>query len=305
MALRVFPQLIYGEDHAYGQSFTGTGTEDSVSNLSRQDLLSFTSSWVKPNNSTLVVVGDTSINVLLPILESSFRDWQPGDVPVKNIGDVTHRSSPSVYIIDRPDSLQSVIFAGHVAPAIDDSTEIAIGAMNAIIGGSFTSRINMNLREDKGWSYGARTILGRANRQRPFYVRAPVQTDRTAESMQEVVNELRGFIDDSPATRDEVQKTQDNLSLRLAGRWETNASVGNSISEIVRFGYDDDYYNSYAERVNALNVEDVAEAARQIVRPENAVWVIVGDRSKIEADIRALNIGEVHLLDVDGNIIDD
>lgn len=305
MAQRVFPKLIYGEDHAYGQGFTGSGTIDSVNSLSRDDLSGFVETWFKPNNATLIVVGDVTMSQLEPLIERYFDDWQAGDVPTKNISDVTHRSSPSVYLIDRPDSLQSVIYMGHVAPAVEEASEIAIGSMNNILGGTFTSRVNMNLREDKGWSYGSRTVISAANGQRPFYVQAPVQTDRTADSMREILTELNGFINDSPATRDEVDKTRTNQSLRLAGRWETNNSVAASIGEIVRYGYDDDYFDDYAARVRALNVEDVAAAARDIVRPENAVWVVVGDRSKVEESIRELGLGEFQLLDAEGNIVDE
>ncbi|MEQ8955916.1 MAG: pitrilysin family protein, partial [Gammaproteobacteria bacterium] len=159
MAQRVFPKLIYGEDHAYGQGLTGTGTEESVRNMERADLVAFVDSWFKPNNATLVVVGDTTLATLVPLLERQFAGWAAGDVPVKNVSDVAHQPEPRVYIIDRPDSLQSVIYAGHVAPAIAEQSEISVGVMNAILGRDFTSRINMNLREDKGWSYGSRTLI--------------------------------------------------------------------------------------------------------------------------------------------------
>ena len=304
MAQRVFPKLIYGADHAYGQGLTGSGTLDSVRNLQRNDLVDFVRAWFKPNNATLIVVGDTDLDTLIPLLEEQFADWQPGDVPMKNVSDVAHQQESKIFLIDRPDSLQSVIYAGHIAPAVEDETEIAIGTMNNILGGSFTSRINMNLREDKGWSYGSRTIMIPTNNQRPFFVQAPVQTDRTADSMQEVINELRGFIGEAPPTRDEVQKAQDSQSLRLAGRWETNNAVSGSLREIVRFGYEDDYFDRYAERVRSLNIEDVAEAARGVVRPENLVWLVVGDRNQVEADIEALGIADIEILDADGNPTD-
>lgn len=304
MAQRVFPKLIYGADHAYGQGLTGSGTLESVGSLERSDLTDFVQAWFKPNNATLIVVGNTDLDTLVPMLEEQFADWSAGDIPVKNVSDVAHQQESKIYLIDRPDSLQSVIYAGHIAPAVEDETEIAIGTMNNILGGAFTSRINMNLREDKGWSYGSRTIMIPTNSQRPFFVQAPVQTDRTADSMQEVINELRGFIDDSPPTREEVQKAQDSQSLRLAGRWETNNSVSGSLREIVRFGYEDDYFDRYADRVRSLNIEDVAEAARGVVRPENMVWLVVGDRSRVEAEIEELGIADIEILDADGSPIE-
>ena len=250
-------------------------------------------------------MGDTTLSTLVPLLERQFNAWRPGEIPAKNIPDVAQQPAARVYLIDRPDSLQSVIYAGHVAPAVDDATEISIGTMNTILGGSFTSRINMNLREDKGWSYGSRTTISATNGQRPFYVQAPVQTDKTAESMQEVINELRGFVADSPPTRDEVTKAQSALSLRLAGRWETNNAVSASVREIVRYGYDDNYFNDYAERVSALNVEQVAASAREVVKPDSLVWLVVGDRAEIEDSIRELGIAELQILDSDGNPVEE
>ena len=191
-----------------------------------------------------------------------------------------------------------------VATNTPNPNEIAISAMNSVLGGTFTSRVNMNLREDKGWSYGAQTLMFDANGQRPFVIYAPVQTDRTMESMQEITNELEGIVDDNPPTRDEVVKVQSTMSSVLAGRWETNNAIQNSISQIVRFGYEDDYFDNYAQRVRSLNIEQVASAAREVVRPENLVWVVVGDREKIEPGIRELNLGEIHIMDTDGNVLD-
>ena len=124
MAQRVFPKLIYGADHAYGQGLTGSGTLDSVRNLQRNDLVDFVRTWFKPNNATLIVVGDTDLDALIPLLEEQFADWQPGDVPMKNVSDVAHQQESKIFLIDRPDSLQSVIYAGHIAPAVEDETEI-------------------------------------------------------------------------------------------------------------------------------------------------------------------------------------
>ena len=172
MALRVFPLILYGDDHAYGIPLTGSGTEAAVAGLTRQDLSSFHSTWGRPNNATLVVVGDISMAELTPKLERVFASWEPADVPTKSIGTVPARTGSDVYLIDRPGSQQSVIFAGHLAPPRSNPNEMAIEAVNTVLGGSFSSRINMNLREDKHWSYGARTQVIDARGQRPFIVNA-------------------------------------------------------------------------------------------------------------------------------------
>ncbi len=303
MGLRVFPRLIYGSDHAYGLPFTGTGTEESVTSITRADLRSFHRTWFKPDNATLVVVGDTTLEEIAPRLEALFAGWQPGAVPAKNLPTVEHRPSPSVYLVDRPGSSQSIIFAGHVAPPKGNSDEIAIEAMNEVLGASFTARINMNLREDKHWSYGARSVLVDARGQRPFLVFAPVQTDKTRESMAEIQKEITGVRGAKPPTADELARAQDSRTLSLPGRWETSRAVIGSIAEMVQFGLAEDHWTTYSGKVRALDLAQVSAAAKEVVHPDKTVWVVVGDREKIEAGIRELGFGEVQLIDADGNLV--
>jgi zinc protease len=156
-------------------------------------LIKFHQAWLKPNNSTLIIVGATTMAEIKPKLEKLFAGWKPGETPKKNIGIVALPTKPAVYLIDRPGSLQSVIIAGHVAPPSNNPDEVAITTMNRILGGEFSSRVNMNLREDKHWSYGARTFIPGARGQRPFMGYAPVQTDKTKESMIELAKELRAL----------------------------------------------------------------------------------------------------------------
>ena len=300
MALRVFPVLLYGSGHAYGIPLTGSGTEESVSRLRRDDLIEFHRTWFKPNNASLIVVGATTLAEITPKLERLFGSWRPGDVPKKNIGEVAQQPRSAVYLLDRPGSEQSIIFAGHVAPPKRNPREIALLTMNDILGGSFTSRVNMNLREGKHWSYGAFSLLFDARGQRPFIVYAPVQTDKTKESLTEVVNELRGITQNRPVTPEELAKAQANLTLSLPGQWETIGALGGSVEEIVRFGLPHDYYTTFASRVRELQVADLSTAAKETIHPDKLVWVVVGDRAKIEAGIRELNLGPLQLIDADG-----
>ncbi|MDB6035604.1 MAG: peptidase domain protein, partial [Verrucomicrobiales bacterium] len=154
MALRVLPRFLYGENHAYSLPFTGSGNIESVSKLARTNIQSFYTTWFKPNNGTLIVVGDTTLEEMTPKLEKLFKKWQQGEVPKKNIGQVQNPEKSVVYLMDRPGSIQSMIFTGEIAPPKNDPEDIAILTMNNILGGTFTSRMNMNLREDKHWSYG-------------------------------------------------------------------------------------------------------------------------------------------------------
>jgi zinc protease len=301
MALRVFPHLLYGEKHAYGNPLTGSGTTASVSSITRQDLVNFHRTWFKPNNATLIVVGATTMAEIKPKLERLFAGWQGGSVPTKNIAAVSLPAKPAVYIVDRPGSDQSVIFAGNVAPAKSNPDEIAIQAMNTLLGGNFTSRVNMNLREDKHWSYGAFTVLWDAKGQRPFFAYAPVQTDKTKESMAELVKELHGIQAGRPAEASELEKAQATMTLTLPGQWETMDAIQGSIADIVTYGLPDNYYETFANKVHALSPAQMTPAAKEVIAPDQLIWVVVGDRAKIEPGIRELNLGQINFIDADGN----
>jgi zinc protease len=303
MALRVFPRLLYGAQHAYGNPLTGSGTEASVSKLTREDLIKFHSTWFKPNNATLVVVGDTTLAEIQPKLEALFANWKGGNLLKKNIADTPLATKQTVYIVDKPGAIQSVIITGVLAPPKSNPDELAIESMNTVLGGAFISRLNMNLRENKHWSYGAGSLLWPARAQRMFLAYAPVQTDKTKESMVEVANELRAIIKDRVITADELAMAKANLTQTLPGLWETNAAVSRSINEIIEFKLAPDYYSTYAGRIKTLAVTNLNEAAIKVVKPESLVWIVVGDRAKIEKGIRELNIGEVQFIDADGNIV--
>jgi len=301
MGLRVFPRLLYGSGHAYGNPITGSGTAETVAKITRADLVKFHSAWFKPNNSTLVVVGDTTLAEMTPKLEKAFASWKSGEFPKKNVATVGLPAKVVVYLVDKPNAGQSVIFAGNVATPPNTPEEIATRAMNDAIGGNFSARLNMNLREDKHWSYGAGSLLWSARAQRPFLAYAPVQTDKTKESLAEMAKELRGIVSDRPVTAAELTRIQANETLRLPGSRETLDAVGGSIAGLLRNGWPDDFYDKMAGRIRALQTADLDAAAKRVIHPDQFVWVIVGDRAKIEAGIRELNLGEIRFIDADGN----
>ena len=304
MALRVLPRLLYGEGHAYSLPMTGSGTEEAVAALDRDDLTAYHDAWFKPNNATMIVVGDTTLAEIQPKLEALFARWRPGEVPAKALPEVALAERPSIYLIDRPGSEQSVIIAGHLIGKRNRDDDIAVEAMNDILGGAFTSRVNMNLREDKGWSYGADTAVVQTQAQRPFLAIAPVQADQTAASMREMKREIEEFVGPRAATEAEVATSKRRSTLTLPGRWETARAVARDIAELVRFRLPDDYWNDYAELVGGLDTADVNGAATRLLHPDRMTWVVVGDRSVIEASVRALQFGEVHIVDADGNTPD-
>ena len=301
MALRVFPQLMYGPEHAYSTPFTGSGTEDSVRGLTVQDAQKFYQTWFKPNNATIIVVGDTTMAEIKPRLEAVFADWERGDVPDKNIARVEQETKSTVYLLDRPGSIQSIILAGNLTLPRDNQQEIALQTANDILGGQFTARLNMNLREDKHWSYGARSVVVGARGQRPFFAYAPVQTDKTKESMVEIAKELGAILKDQPPSEEEVQRITTQEALELAGSWETIGAVSGSISEIVTYSLPDDYWATYTERLKSLEVPPVRASVDELIHLDRLIWVVVGDLSKIEPGIRELGLGEIRFIDADGN----
>ena len=299
MGLRVLPTLIYGKGHAYAEPLTGSGTEESVEKLTRDDLIEFHNTWFKANHATVVVVGDTTLAEIGPKLEKAFASWKPGDIPKKNVARVEPPAKSVVYLVDRPGSQQSLILAGNPAPPKNNPDEIPLQAMNDILGGDFGARINMNLREDKHWSYGAQTILFGAVGQRPFLVYAPVETDKTKESLEELSKELHGIRGDHPATAAELRRVKDSETLRLPGSRETIGQVAGSIEQLVMYGLPDNYYDTYASKVREISLADVAKAASEVVQPDHMVWVVVGDRAKIEAGVRELGLGQVQVLNAE------
>jgi len=300
MALRVMPGLLYGEGHPYGNSLTGSGTVASVSKMTRADLVKFHDVWFRPNNTTLIIVGDTIIAEVKPKLEKLFANWKSGQIPVKSVKTVPMAPKSTVYIMDKPGSQQSVIVVGSVAPPQSNPQEIAIESMVDGFGGTFSSRINLNLREDKHWSYGVRASITGARGQRPFLTIAPVQTDKTKESLVELNQEYRGIVGDRPMTEEELSKIKANETLKLPGSRETIGEVGASVGNIVHYGLPDNYYETYGSKVEALKTSDIASAAKTVIHPDNLTWVIVGDRAKIEAGVKELNLGELKFLGPDG-----
>lgn len=301
MALRVFPKYFYGEGHAYSMPFTGSGHEATVQAMTREDVVQYYTNWIKPNNATLIVVGDVEMDELKVKLESRFKGWKKGKTPKKNIAQVKQKSTGTLYLMDRPESQQSVIFGGYLVDPYGKISEIARESMINILGGDFTSRLNMNLREDKHWAYGAGTFLPNAKGQRPMIAYAPVQTDKTKESIQEIIKEFEMFVDDKPVTQEEFDKVTKNTILQLPGQWETNNAVSNSLNELVKYQLDDNYFQTYDKQVRSMELGDVQQLAKKIVRPDDLLFFVVGDKAKVLPGLKELGFKNIIVLDADGN----
>lgn len=302
MVLRVMPELLYGKDHPYGMPLSGTGTEESVAALDLADVRGFYQRWLKPNNATIVVTGNITLPELVEKLEKRFGGWAKGDVPKKVIPEVPASASKKIFLLDRPESQQSLILAGHLTKPYGQLDETAIEQMNNVLGGDFTSRINLNIREDKHWSYGARSMIMNTAGQRPFFVFAPVQTDKTSESIQEVIQEINQYVGDKPMTQAEFDKTKQNTVMGMSGMWETNAAVNGSAVNVVKYGLKDDYWKTYSQRVQNLTLKEVQGVAKTVVQPNNINWFLAGDAEKVLPGLQQLGM-EVIQLDAEGREI--
>ena len=305
MALRTLPPLLYGAQNAYGIPFTGSGSEAGIKAVNVTDLTTFQHAWLRPDNVKILVAGDTSMAAIIPLLNTAFGDWKAPleAMSSKNLAKVAAQAKPRVFLINRADAPQSLILAGLLAPSTRAPDNLAIQAANGAFGGTFTSRLNMNLREDKRWAYGAQTILIDAQGQRPLLFYAPVQTDKTADSAREVLKEANAVIGDRPLTADEIAKIKEQRIRALPGSYETTSAVLGALSGIVQYDRPDDYVQTLKSRLEAVTPAAAEAAIREMIKPEAMTWVIVGDLRKIEAPVRALNLGVVQVIDADGNAV--
>ncbi len=298
---RVGPELLYGKGNPYSEPFSGTGTIASVSKMTREDLVKFHDEWFKPNNATLLIVGDTTLAEITPKLTQMFGSWKSGNVSKISIPQVPQPEKDVVYLVDRPGSGQSLIATLQLAPPSSDPDTMYLNLVNGIFGGGFGSRINMNLREDKHWSYGVGSGITPARGQRPFMSSSPIQTDKTKEAMAELVKEFKGIAGGKPITEKELKDQQSDSTLALPGNFETVAELSNAYRNILAYNLPEDYYNTYTEKILAVTPASANAIAEKYILPGHLIWIVVGDMSKVEAGIRELKIGEVHKIDADGN----
>jgi zinc protease len=305
IALRTLPPLLYGRGHAYAIPFTGTGTQASIGALKSADMRKFMRDFIRPDNMKILVAGDTTLATIIPQLNAAFGDWKApsSKVPVKNIGKVASPKQARVYLVDRPGAQQSLVLAGSLAPSTEAPNNLQIQTMNGAFGGSFTSRLNMNLREDKHWAYGAFSFLQNAVGQRPFLLYAPVQTDKTSQSVAEMMKEAKGVVGDHPLTAQEIDKIKVGDIRSMPGGYQTTSAVMGALQGIAQYNRPDDYVQTTKARIDAQTDASIEAAAKEIIHPDQLTWVIVGDLKKIEAPIRALKLGRVQVLDADGKAV--
>jgi len=298
----IAPGLLYGDKNPYGKPFSGNGTRESIQWMERESMIGYTQEMLNPSNATILVVGDTNLDEITTVLENKFGTWSDSQSYQDNVIDYQNYQTPTerkIYLVDKPGAVQSLIVAGQLLPSPDTEDEIDIELMNAVIGGSFTSRLNMNLREDKSWSYGARARLSRFKGPRPMLVYAPVQTDKTVPSIQEIIREYDEYLTSRPAQTDELEAIVKDRSLGLIGQFETFGALMGGLSGVVTFNRSDDYLESLPEAYQAIKIDDIHQATNTYIDPNIWTWIIVGDLSIIENEIRELELGKIEIIKLD------
>jgi zinc protease len=295
-----FSRAIYGEYSPLGMIWT----PELVSNFSVDTVREFHEHEIAPDNMTVFMIGDITLEEARKSVESAFAGWKAkSDSRRQSIGAAV-ASEPRVILVHQPDAVQSTIVAGHAIDPYDPDVSTELTLMNGVFGGAFESRINMNLREDKSWSYGVRSRISRnASGDQTFAVAGSVQTDKTMESMQEIMREYEEYVSDRPATAEELERVKLNRTRSLPGSYSSNRGFLSAIVASDSYGLPFDYAEGAADRINAVNLDEVNARARQTLKPGQLTWVIVGDLDEIEDKVRSLNYGEIEVWDGFGNRI--
>ena len=293
IAYRTLPRVLFGEAHPYGKPLTGSGDPKAVAAVTRDDLRRFHASWIRPDNSEIFAVGDLPLAQLVPMLEARFGNWRPAAGTtrgVKAFTATTPAARQRIVLIDRPQSPQSVILAGANLPLKGSDDIVPLTAANEALGGNFLSRLNMDLRETKGWSYG---VNGRPNlfeQSVPYIISAPVQADRTGESVAAILSNIREFTTTKGITATELERAVNGNTRGLSGSFETSGAVLGALRTNALYKRPDDYYETLAARYRTLRAPALDTTARAVIRPQDMVFVIVGDAAKVRPQLEKLGL---------------
>ena len=292
IAARALPPLMYGEASPYGRPFGGTGTPETISALTREDLIAEHAEWVRPDNARIFVVSDLPLSELTPRLERAFGDWRAPAAPrgTKVFPTDIPATSARIVLIDRPQSPQSIIYGGAVLDVSGTDDLLTLQAANTVLGTDFLSRINADLRETKGWSYGVRGSINTLQHRVPYIVNAPVQANRTGESIAALIAQYERFLGSDGVTAAERDRTVNGDTRGLAGGFETSGQILGALRSNALYGRPDDYQETLASRTRALTAADMDAAARATIDPSTFVWVVVGDASVVRPQLEALGL---------------
>ncbi|MDQ6633297.1 MAG: insulinase family protein [Gemmatimonadota bacterium] len=294
IADRAFANALFGDQHPYGRPLAGT--EASVASIARDDLVSFYNTYYRPNNATLLVVGDVRPDNVERRAQAMFGGWARGEVQAVAMPATSTPKATTLVLIDKPGAAQSSFRLGGIGAARTTNDYFALQVLNTILGGSFTSRLNQNLRETHGYAYGASSGFGLRRSAGPFVTSAEVVSAKTDSALMEFRKELRAIRDTVPSN--ELAKAKRYLQLGLPEDFETNGSIAGQMLPLITYGIPLDFYASAVQNIGAVTQTDVQRVARQYVDPDHLTLVIVGDRKTIEPGLRALNPGTIVIRDV-------
>lgn len=294
IADRAYAFALYGDQHPYGRPLAGT--EASIASISRDDLVQFYSTYYRPNNATLLVVGDVRPDDVERRALALFGGWQRADVPMTTASVPSAAKGPTLVLIDKPGAAQSSFRLGGIGAPRSTNDYFALQVLNTILGGSFSSRLNQNLRETHGYTYGAGSGFGLRRAPGPFIASAEIVTAKTDSALIEFMKELRAIRDTVPS--DELAKAKRYLQLSLPEDFETTGSIALQMLPLITYGIPLEFYNTAVQNIGAVTQADVQRVARRYVNPDNVTVVVVGDRKVIEPGLRALKPGEIVVRDV-------
>jgi zinc protease len=299
IATIVFPAIIYGSAHPYGAP--AQGTEASVKALTTGDLQSYYQANFRPNNATLIVVGDVIPGQVEQKINALFGGWQRADIPQINYSEPPKSGTTTIYLIDKPGAAQSSFRIGAVGVPRSTQDYFALTVMNTILGGSFSSRLNQNLRETRGFTYGAGSRFDMRRAAGPFLASAEIVTAKSDSALLEFMKELNGIRQLVPPA--ELSRAKRYLQLQLPGNFETTQQIAAALVPVALYGLPLDYYNNYVQNIESVTQADVARVAQQYINPGSLAVVIVGDRKTIEAGLKATNVGPIAVRDISGQPI--
>jgi predicted Zn-dependent peptidase len=297
IASLVFPAILYGKDNPYGRP--AIGTDVSVAAITTADLSSFYRTHFAPNGATLVAVGDVTPAEVERKINALFGGWAKQSVPAVSVGEGRAATATTVYLIDKPGAAQSSFRIGSVGVARSTPDYFPLSVMNTALGGAFTSRLNLDLREDKGYTYGASSRFDMRRYGGPFIASAEIVSAKSDSSLIEFMKQLRSIRDTIPET--ELSKTKRYLQLELPSVFETNGGIAVRLGDVALYGLPLDYYNHVVDNIGAVTQADAQRVAQKYIDVNHLTVLIVGDRKSIEGPLKALNVGPMVFLDANGN----
>jgi zinc protease len=302
-AIKTYMRLMYGSNHPYNQPYTGSGTEASIKAITRDDLVNYYKANYYPNNAAIVIAGDITLAEAKQKFEKVFGQWKPGSVNAIRVPAPNALTATQIYILDKPGAAQSVVVLGNLGISRNDPEFDACDVVNNALGGQFGSRINLNLREDKGYTYGARSSFLPFRSPGIFYAYAQVQTDVTKQTLVELKKELTEITASRPLNDKELTDSKNNLIKSFPQQFERLAGIAGELTGMAMYNLPEDEWSGYLGRINAVDGQTAAKVAKDHVHPNALLIVVVGDKEKIEPGIRELNLGEIHYVDAEANII--